>query len=42
MVNDVEGVRSLGGRGVLSSMRVGICVCFAMVVVLIVAMEMVV
>ena len=42
MVNDVEGARSRGGRGALSSMRGGISVCVAMVVVLIVAMGMVV
>ena len=33
MVSDVEGVRSLGGRETLSSMRDGICVCVVLVVV---------
>ena len=35
-VSDVEGVRSLGGRGKLSSMRDRICVCVAAVVVVVV------
>ena len=46
MVNDNEGVRSLGGRGMSRSIRDGICVCVVVVVVpavvlvvLIVAME---
>ena len=33
MVNDVEGVQSLGGREMLSSMREGISVCLVMVAV---------
>ena len=44
MVNDNEGVQSLSGRGMLRSIRDGICVCVVVVVVvvvvvLIVAME---
>ena len=44
MVSDVEGVQSLGGREMLSSMRDGICVCVATVVVvaLMVAVRLVV
>lgn len=37
MVNDGEGVQSLGGREILSSMRYGICICVAVVVMLMVA-----
>ena len=33
MVSDIEGVRSLGGREMLRSMRDGICVCEVVVVV---------
>ena len=33
MVSDIEGVRSLGGREMLRSMRDGICVCVVVVVV---------
>ena len=29
LASDDEGVRSLGGREILSSMRYGICVCVA-------------
>ena len=32
MVNEVEGVQSLGGREMSSSMRDGICVCVAVAV----------
>ena len=35
MVSNVEGVRSLGGRETLSSMRDGICVCVAVVVLMV-------
>ena len=42
IVSDVEGVQNLGGRGILSSMRDGICVRVAMVVVLIVEVGLVV
>ena len=43
MVSDNEGVQSLGGREMLSSIRDGICVCVAVVVVaLMVAMEVMV
>lgn len=42
MVNDVEGVRSLGGREMLSSMRDGICVRLAVLMVLLVAKGVVV
>ena len=34
MVNDIEGVHSLGGRKMLRSISDGICVCVAVVVVL--------
>ena len=37
MINDVKGVRSLGGTETLSFMRDGICVC-VVVVVLVVAL----
>ena len=37
MVRDVEVVRILGGREMLSSMRDGICVCVAVVVAVVVA-----
>ena len=40
-VSDVEGVRSLGGRETLSSMRDGICVCVCVVVVVVVEALMV-
>ena len=33
MISNIEGVQSLGGRELLSSMRDGICVCVAVVVV---------
>ena len=42
MVSDVEGVRSLGERELLNPMRDGICVCVALVVVLMVAVGAVV
>ena len=42
IVSDVEGVRSLGKRETLSSMRYGICVCVAVVVVLMVVVGVVV
>ena len=42
IVNDVEGVQNLGGREILSSMRDGICVRVAVVVVLIVEVGVVV
>ena len=42
MVNDVEGMYSLGGKEMLSSMRDEICVCVAVVVVLMVGMGVVV
>ena len=44
MVSDIEGVRSLGGREILSFIRDGIFVCVAVVVVvaLMVAMGVVV
>ena len=35
IVSDVEGVQSLGGREMLSSMRDGICVCVAVVVLMV-------
>ena len=35
MVSNVEGVRSLGGRETLSSMRDGICACVAVVLVVV-------
>ena len=41
-VNDVEGVRSLGGREMLNFMRDGICFYVMVVVVLMVAAGMVV
>ena len=33
MVNDNEGVRSLGGRGMSRSIRDGVCVCVVVAVV---------
>ena len=33
MVSDIEGVRGLGGREMSNSMRDGICICVAVVVV---------
>ena len=33
MINDVKGVRSLGGTETLNFMRDGICVCVVVVVV---------
>ena len=42
MVSDVEGVRSLGERELLNRMRDGICVCVALVVVLMVVVGVVV
>ena len=41
MVSDVEGVWSLGGREMLSSMRDGICVCVCVAVVVVVMALMV-
>ena len=41
MVRDVEVVRTLGGREMLSSMRDGICVCVAVVVAVVVAALMI-
>ena len=38
MVSDVEGVQSLGGREMLSSMRDGICSCVAVVVAVVALM----
>ena len=38
MVSDVEGVQSLGGREMLSTMRDGICSCVVVVVVVVVAL----
>ena len=42
MVSDVEGVRSLGGREMLSSMRNEICVFVAVVVVVVVVVALMV
>ena len=42
MVNDNEGVRSLGGRGMSRSIRDGICVCVVVVVVVAVVLLVVV
>ena len=42
MVSDIKGVLILGGREMLSSMSGGICVCVALVVVLMAAMGVVV
>ena len=42
MVNDNEGVRSLGGRGVSRPIRDGICVCVVVVVVVAVVVLLVV
>ena len=42
MVSDVEGVRSLDERELLNPMRDGICVCVALVVVLMVVVGVVV
>ena len=42
MVSDIKGVLILGGREMLSSMSDGICVCVALVVVLMAAMGVVV
>ena len=42
MVNDNEGVRSLGGRGMSRSIRDGICVCVVVVVVVAVVLLLVV
>ena len=38
MINDVNGVRSLGGTETLSFMRDRICVCVVVVVVVVVLM----
>ena len=35
IVSDIEGVRSLGGRQTLSSMRDRTCVCVAVIVVVV-------
>ena len=35
IVSDIEGVRSLGGRQTLSSMRDGTCVCVAVIMVVV-------
>ena len=42
MVNDNEGVWSLGGRGMLRSIRDGICDCLVLVVVVAVELLLVV
>ena len=42
MVSDINGVLILGGREMLSSMSDGICVCVALVVVLMAAVGVVV
>ena len=42
MINENEGVRSLGGRGISRSIRDGICVCLVVVVVVAVVLLLVV